>query len=59
MSARPLEIDWLHQPIEIKETINNALIVRDPLGAVSKIFGYSPPSDEARKRYAPCSVKDF
>ena len=59
MSARPLKIDWPHEPIEIEDTINNALIVRDPLGAVSKIFGYSPPLDEARKRYAPCSVKDF
>ena len=59
MSSSPLEISWPHQPIEIEDTINNALIVRDPLGAVSKIFGYSPPSEEARKRYQPRSVKDF
>ena len=59
MSVRPLEIDWPHQPIEMEETINNSLIVRDPLGAVSKIFEYSPPTDEARRPYAPCSVKDF
>ena len=52
MSARPLEIDCPHHPIGIEDTMNNALIIRDPLGAVSKIIGYLPLSDEARKWYS-------
>ena len=59
MSERPLEIEWPNQPLEIEEVTNNALVVRDPLGAVSRIFGYQPPSEEARKRYALRSVKTF
>ena len=59
MSKRHLEIEWPHQLLEIEEAINNALIVRDLLVAVSKIFGYAPPSDEVRKQYATCNVKDF
>ena len=59
MSRRHLEIEWPHQPLEIEEAINNALIIRDPLGAVSKIFWYAPPFDEARKQYTLRNVKDF
>ena len=49
MSERPLEIEWPNQPLEIEEATNNALVVRDPLGAVFRIFEYQPPSEEARK----------
>ena len=59
MLRRHLEIEWPHQPLEIEEAINNVLIVRDPLVAVSKIFVYAPLSDEARKWYSTRNVKDF
>ena len=59
MSERPLEIEWPNQPLEIEEATNNALVVRDPLGALSSIFGYQPLSEEARKRYATRSVNAF
>ena len=59
MSEQPLAIEQLPQPLEIEEATNNALIVRDPLGAVSKILGYQLPSEELQQRYPARDVKAF
>ena len=59
MATVPLQIKWLHQPIQIPDD-KKAIIIKDPLLVIATLLDFIPPSKEDKVEHAsPKTLEEF
>ena len=59
MATKPLQIEWLPQPLEVTDE-QNALIIIDPLPVIATLLNFTPPSEaEKVKHVVPKTLEEF